>query len=262
MYGDAFRRYYNPVSATWTWERMNLAFDRDQVHFGLHLSSGWMSIEAAIATAWRHRAPGSNAQVRLLDPSRVELTTVAWREEETNDEGGDFRGEVWSPLRWKCSQAVCDERYLISSLGRLMSPYTQRATRGFAAHGTRWAACKGSGLVDLLQASGIMEAGVQLPPRVFEAYSSILSGLDPLEHGDRMGISAKLAWDYCNLAAPLVDPSFGKRLSPDVWKLLQSMRGDPVLGGKLKDLHERVSCRLSVTMEELRFVRTCVLNAS
>ena len=263
--GEAFRRYYNPISKAWTWEAMQIAFNPDQTRIGIHLASGWMSSEQAIATAWLHRAPNSREGVVVLDPAEPDVRNLAWGDPDPLPEEGDFEGETWTNLRWMCGQVRCDNRYQISSHGRLRSPYTGKITRGFAARGTRWAACKGAGLVDLMQAAGLIRAEKHVPERVYLAYCAVSSSTPVAEHARRHALSLKTAWMYYALAAPLVHERevYGKPLvSPDLWRVLTSMRGNPVLGGKLSELHPEVVQRLGgdVSFEELRFARICVVS--
>ena len=70
-----------------------------------------MSVETAIATAWIHRAPGSRAHARVLDPRRaVGIRNLTWGGEECDPEAGDFPGEEWRPLRWACGLAPARAR--------------------------------------------------------------------------------------------------------------------------------------------------------
>ena len=263
--GEVWRRYYNPVSQTFAWEDIPYSLDHEtQSRLGLPLLSRWMSVETAIATAWLHRAPGSRAYIRILDPSNPTLPNLQWGEPEIDPEAGDFGGEEWAPLRWRCGQIPCNVRYQISSHGRLRNPKGE-VTRGFAALGSRWAACKGSGLVNLLQASGLMRAEITLPERIYLAYNSLSSSLPVEDHAKRHKLTWKTASQYYCLAAPYVHDRrlYAKPLvSHDLWKCLETtLRGDPILGGPLKELHPVVTELLGrdVSMEELRFARTCVL---
>ena len=261
--GDVYRRYYNAVTKERTWEEVPFSLDRDGERMGIHIpNAGWMSIETAIATAWLHRAPRSRAHARLVDPSMPDVRGIVWNEPEWNPEGrGDFEGERWKPLRWRCGQVECDTTYDISNLGRLRSG--DRVTRGFAALGTRWAAVRGAGLVDLPAAAGLVQRETPLPPRVYNAYVSLSSHLRPEEHAKREGITVRAAWQYYCLALPLFEGGeVGRQIvSPDVWEVLTTeMGGDPLLCGKLSDLRPAVSRRVGrvVDFDELRFARCCV----
>ena len=101
--------------------------------------------------------------------------------------------------------------------------------------------------------------------RLVRAYRSVSCGVPVAEHARRWNLSSmELAWKHYNLAAPLVRNlrAHGKAIvSDDVWHVLESMRRDPRLGGRLSALHPVVSRRVgrAVDMNELRFARTCVL---
>ena len=264
--GEAFRRYYNPVSQAWgCWEQLEVVLDPEGVHFGFHVDGRWVSCASAIATAWLHRAPHSRAHVRVLDGrAPVDVRNLVWGEpEEPEAPEADEAGETWAPLRWSCGLAPCDARYQISSRARLRAP-SGAVTRGFCAHGTRWAACRGSGLVHLQAAAGLVAREVRVSPRVFAAYQSLSIGVTVDEHARRHGLRPTLAWDYYALAAPLVPKrrALGRRhVSPALWQCLEALRDDPTLGGRLRALHDEVARRLghAVPLEELRFARTCLV---
>jgi hypothetical protein len=258
--GEAYRKYYNPVLREWgEWESVPISLESSgRVGFAL---STWASVEACVAKAWLHKAPGSKAHVRILDPANaLDVRNIAWNEPEHDSEGGDFTGERWKPLRWYCGMVECDVRYQISSHGRLKNPQGG-ITRGFAMYETRWAAVKGCGLVNLMAASGLVRNDVPLQPRVYKAYCSLSSGLHPTEHATRWQLSDKAAWQYYSLAAPLVQGlrAIGHSIvSPELWSALEALQGDPLLGGRLTELHEEMIGE--VPMEELRFARTCILS--
>lgn len=268
--GDAYRRYYNPVARSWgEWEAVPASLDAGEgTRLGYALKAGWMSVETAVATAWRHRAPDSTARARVVDPARaVDARNVAWNEPEDPEDpeggGGMFEGEAWERLRWSCGLAECDGRYEISSHGRLRSPRGE-VTRGFAAFSTRWASVKGAGLVNLLAAAGLVRSEVAIPPRVFNAYRSIAARVSVAKHAQRFRLSPKAAWQYYALAAvhvPDVHVYARDLVAKDVWRLLLSMRGEPVLGGRLTDLMAVVDRRLrrEISFEELRFARVCAV---
>ena len=267
--GTAYRRYYNSQTCAWTWgEALEVALDREtQDRVGYNLPTGWRSLELCIATAWLHRAEGSTRRVRILTSSRPsnDVSNLAWAERP--QEGSvDLEGEeeTWSALHWSIGIIPCDARYSISSRGRLLSPHTGEVTRGFAARGTRWAAVQGAGLVDLNAASGFVRAEGEIPPRTYEAYKALVQGITPAEHARRHGLRTKTAWDYFNVAAPLVPKVhlYGRPLVPEeLWEVLESIRGTSVLGGPLKQLMGEVVAHLGheVTYEELRLARTCLI---
>jgi hypothetical protein len=255
--GQAYRKYYNAVTKTWgPFQPVPIALDASQNRFGIHLYA-WMSLETAIATAWLHRAPDSTARVRsYADPPHV--STIEWGEPEEEEE--EDEEERWRPLRWHCGLVPCDARYKIGDCGRLMNPKGD-ITRGFAALGTRWAAVKGAGLVNLLAAARLTDHEVRVPPRVYRAYIGISNGTRPDQHATRMRIPLKAAWDYYALAAPLIGKAGKKIVNSDLRRVLEAMRNDPRLGGRLLDLHPVVQRRLGrpLALEELRFARTCAL---
>ena len=264
--GSCYRRYWNAVSNKWSaWDTLEPILDHEtQSKLGYTLATCWTSVETCIATAWLHRRPESRAKLRILDPSEPNAKHLQWGEPEDYPEAGDLTGETWMPLRWYCGHVRCDPRYSISSHGRLKSPFTGKVTRGFAARGTRWAAVKGAGLVDLLQASGLTKAEKTIPERLFMAYCSISSGIPVKEHAQRNNLTVNTAWAYYNQAIPLVENRklYGKQhVNPDVWLCLELMHGKPLLGGKLSELQLHVSKMLKrddVPFEEVRFARTCL----
>lgn len=271
--GEGFRRYWNPVTQRWgKWERLDPSLDQERERNGQYvggervgytLANGWMSNEQAIATAWLHRAPDSRAQVMVMDRASPDASNLAWGEPEDDPEAGEFAGERWSALRWCIGLVPCDGQYQISSHGRLRNPHG-RITRGFAALGSRWAACKGSGLVNLLMAAGLVRMEKVLPKRLYHAYCSISAGVPVTDHAKRHRLTLNTAWAYYNSAAPMVEKlcHYGKvQVSEDLWKVLKSMETEPLLGGKLSDLHPEVTRRLGreIPMEELRFARTCLV---
>ena len=268
--GACYRRYYNPVARAWgEFELLPASLDHaTQQRLGFQLATGWASVETCIATAWLHRAPDSRARV-LGAPGALgalgapDVRSLAWAEGEEDPEAGEFGGETWAPLRWRCGAVECDARYRISSHGRLRNP-RGGVTRGFAAHGSRWAACRGAGLVDLWQASGLARAERAVPERHYLAYVSLSAGVPPHEHARRHGLSVRTAWAYFQVAAPLVDRrrALGRALvDADLWRALAAMAGDERLGGRLAPLHAAVRRRLGrdVDFDELRFARTCLV---
>ena len=264
--GASYRKYWNMVTKKWSpFESMFISFDQDtQTRIGIKLPSGWMSTEMTIATGWLHRAPGSGARVQIFDPSSVHLRTIAWGGQERNPENGCFDDETWKRLSWDCGAVKCTGEYWISSHGRLKNPKGD-ITSGFAAKGSRWAAVKGCGLVNLLQASCVLKATKRVPKRLYDAFISISNGVQAEEHAMRYNISTKLAWDYYNHSVPLLQNDkkrFGKKLVPsDLWRVLEEMRGNPILGGKLLDLHPIVTHHLGtdISFDELRFARACIV---
>tara|TARA_B110001452_G_C15231436_1_gene426553 strand:+ start:867 stop:1796 length:930 start_codon:yes stop_codon:yes gene_type:complete len=274
-HGDAFRRYFNAVSHTWSdWEVVPTSLDADCVRSGYAFAAtGWMSVEQAIATAWQHRAPDSTARVRVVDLIRpLDATNVVWgvaqeeeEDAEADPEGGDFEGETWETLEWCCGLVLCNPQYQVSSHGRLKSP-NRDVTRGFAFFGTRWASVRGAGLVNLPAAAGLVRVEVAPAPRVLKAYRSICARVGADQHAKRFDVSVRAAWSYYALAAVLVPDVHvyaPDLVTKDLWRLLLRMRRDAeaVVGGKLTDLQAEVSRRLrrEVSFEELRFARICAV---
>jgi hypothetical protein len=259
--GRAFRRYVDAVTEIISWEPIPMSVDAEtQMRIGMHVSGTWMSNTTAIATAWLYRNPLSQTRVRVLDPAVPDVLNLAWGDPEINPEAGaEFKNETWKPLKWKIGPVQCDAKYRISSLGRLKNP-VGKITRGHAAHKTRWAAVKGVGLVDLKEASSLNPKKT-VSPRVHAAVLALYDGVPVAEHALWQRISLKLAWQYYCLAIALVqDRKIGRtQISPDLWRLLQDMCGDSVLGGKLTELQIVVSTTLSrnISFEELRFARIC-----
>jgi hypothetical protein len=102
----------------------------------------------------------------------------------------------------------------------------------------------------------------KVAPRVQKAVIAIYNSVSVSKHAIYEEISVGTAWQYYNLAIALI-PKRGdlgeKHVSSDVWSLTQNMAGDPVLTGKLTELHADVCNSLGriVSWEELRFARTC-----
>ena len=252
--GAAYRRYYNPHTQSVTWQLMPLAEDAEGA-LGYHIH-GLVPLARAIARAWLH----GSGPVFHVEGEPLDVMNVTFTKEEEAVVALDDEEETWRPLRWACGLVPCPNGYHISSLGRLRSPQGE-ATYGFAALGTRWAAVKGAGLVDLHAAAGLARAEVHVPPRVYEAYLALVGGDAPEEHARRVGISVKVAWDYYNLAAPLVPRlrSYVEHLvTPNLWSVLDALRGTSVLGGPLKKLRDTAQEHLDVSFEELRLARTAL----
>ena len=254
--GDAWRRYYNQPAKTWAWERMPHALDAEQRRLGIHTAHGWLSVQNAIATAWLHRAPGSKAHVVITDPSRpIDVRNLRWGDEEEEDlELED--DNTWAPLDWHCGLAPCDARYQISPRGLLKSP-DGRVTRGFYAHGTRWAAVRGAGLVDLYAAAS-STVRVQLAPRLFAAYRALMDDVSVHDFAHRENLTVTTAWAYFAQVARYIPREKAKvHVAFDLWVLLLSLQRDPLHGGPLKPLHATLSAQLrrDVSFEELRFAR-------
>jgi hypothetical protein len=109
---------------------------------------------------------------------------LKWGENETVDDGAAsaIKGERWHALKWRAGLIPTDSRYEISTHGRLRSPYTKRATRGFWANGTRWAATRNGPLVNLWVAAGLAEQ--RLAPSLQQALDAFMTGHSPQELAD------------------------------------------------------------------------------
>ena len=258
-HGTAYRRYMSSRGFT-SWELLPLTEEPESGRFGYHLP-GFVAIETALATAFHPRAPGSRRRAYVLDPSaELHASNVAWRDPEVVvlDDDDD---ETWQPLRWRIGIASCDGLgFDISSRGRLR--HGRAVTRGFAAHGTRWAATP-VGLVDLLAAAQLQRHVVRLAPRLAAAYRSFSAGIPPEAHADLVGLS-HAAWSYYATVAPYV--ARRRRLArewvdEDVWQALEDLRGDPFLEGRLAELKAHVDAVVGrdVPFEHLRLARLCLL---
>ena len=260
--GNAFRVYRNPVDGSQSWVRLYPALDAHEERLGLYLPS-WTSLEHAIALAWRRRLPGSRAHVRVVDSRQPpHATNVRWgHEEEVVPEPSHLQGEKWSPLRWSCGLAKCSKQYEISSFGRLRNPRGE-ATAGFFYKGSRWAACRGAGLVNLSAAAHLQNRTLFLAPREMRAYQALTSGLTPPQYAVAANLPETLAWTYCACAAMHVRDA-QKLVARDLCAELLMMRDlrDPLLGGKLTELHAIIAPRLRRPLEygELRFSRVAVI---
>ena len=262
--GSPWRRYLNPIDGSHEWTRMDLAFDANDERVGLHLP-GFTSVETAICLAWRRRFPGSRAHVRSVDPrAPPHADTLRWGEEEDGAEGPkEIPGETWAPLQWVCGGlARCSPLYSISNFGRLRSPHTGKVTCGFAFQTARYAACQGVGLVNLTVAAGLKRLAVRLAPREMKAYRALVSGMSPPEYAKatRPVMPLPRAWTVCSCVAPHV-PQVRRLVAPDLRRALDSLRGDPVLGRRLTELHPIVAplLRRELDIGELRFARVAML---
>ena len=120
--GVVRRRYLNAVSSTWNWgEPFPLTLSGDG-RVGIFVDH-WMGLERVIALAWRCRAPESQSSVSILPNKPCRAKHVRWAAEEDGEEVVDVTGEKWKALDWYCGIARCDRQYLISTKGRLKSPF-------------------------------------------------------------------------------------------------------------------------------------------
>ena len=252
--GRARRRWYNLSTRKWSWDEDPLPYVFRENRVGLHLD-GWISIERALALAWRKRAPDSSSRVLAFEP--LSKDNVRWMEEETDEgKGSDGGRETWRPLRWYCGAVRCDTRYEISNKGRLRSPHSGEVTGGFWFADRRFAAVKGAGLVDITSASGFGREPV--PLYLAQAVDALLAGAHPRDLAAAALVQESTAWCYFSRAAQqlalcdlqrLIPPLISKRL----WKALLALRGTPVLGASLKELAQALP--FEVPFEQLRLAR-------
>ena len=264
--GVARRRYYNPMTSKWTWEDpLPLTLSEDG-RVGL-LVHHWMSLERAVAMAWRCRAPDSKPGVHVLPDKPCRARFVRWDEEEESEDPGSIPGEKWKPLEWFCGIVRCNKRYQISNFGRLKSPLTGFVTRGHFYDGQRWAACKDAGLVQLDTAAKLLENVIYLPPYLAQARQALITGHTPAELA-ALGVEDSTAWNYFCRAAETVSTSELLRLVPklvpgDLWKALQQIK-DERLGGPLKELFRALQTKIphldEASMSQLRLARLALVS--
>lgn len=281
--GDVFRRRWDPLSKAWAWEDdaaaagAPLSMQQDSGRMGVYNPSGWfMSLETVIATAWRRRAEGSSARVRLLAGKPLHARYLRWRREEAEREQQEDEQERWRALKWTIGPVVCDPRYQISSRGRLRAP-DGRVTRGLYFRGRRWAAVADCGLVDLGAASGTQSQSVP-PPRIRRALDAMATYHTPIDLAAQAGIKRTTAWAYyCEAVTwakrAVVKRTWRRLVAPDLVKAIKKLlrqRDHVVFNAPLTELMAAVRQLLSpdsafVTAAEeqayamLRFARTaCV----
>ena len=266
--GVVRRRYFNAVSSTWTWgEPFPLTLSGDG-RVGIFVDH-WMSLERVIALAWRCCAPESQSSVSILPNKPCRAKHVRWAAEEDGEEVVDATREKWKALDWYCGIARCDRQYLISTKGRLKSPFTGAITRGHIYEGQRWAAVKHAGLVPLDTAARLRRDVVYIPPYLAQARQALLTGHTPAELAE-LGVATSTAWNYFCRAAEMVNTAELLRLVPrlvskELWKALQQVQDDR-LGGPLKALMEAVKERLprdpgddDETWSQLRIARLALV---
>lgn len=275
--GTVLRRYFNPVDRTFVFssEPIELAME-ESGRIGLHLTGRFVPIETIICSAWRTRKMNSSAPVQRVGPRReIAARYLRWGEEEGAEvEQRPLEEEIWAPLRYMCGIVSCDGRgYWISNTGRLRNP-GGHITRGFAFAGSRYAAAKGCGLVDLYVAAGIHDAPEVQPPCIRNALNALMSGDGPDAVRPVTNATLKSVWCYFSRAVEWADPSDLKmvwtRLVPDeLVRVLKRLKreADPLWGGSLTNLMPIVSERLpahsdfhsdDLRFEKLRFARACI----
>ena len=281
--GVARRKWWNAVQRRWHWDTHPLPFIVADGRAGIH-APGWMSIERAIAMAWRLRIPESVhsidevVRVQLADAvddassvdGGLSASTLRWaEEEEEEEEEGSLPKETWKPLRWRVGAVLVTKGYSISNLGRLRD-LRRRVTRGAWVFGRRWASVPLAGLVDLYEAAGI-DGGIPLPLSIRQARGAILANATPSDLVRATGIHETTAWSYFCRAAVHVDGAtlrlrVRSLVDPLLWEAVQRLRGQAVLGGSLSDLWDVVAPRLTPqlrrdahVMSMLRLTRTSAI---
>ena len=258
--GRARRRWYNLSTRKWSWDADPLPYAFSANRVGLHVD-GWISIERAIALAWRRRLPDSSTRVLAWEP--LSADNMRWAEEETGEaEGSDGGRETWRPLRWYCGAVRCDTRYEISNKGRLRSPHSGEVTGGFWFADRRFAAVKGAGLVDITSASGFGREPV--PPYLAQAVDALLAGAHPRDLAAAALVEESTAWTYFCRAAQQLALCDLQRLVPrlvskKLWRALQALRGRAVLGASLKELADALE--FEVPLSELRLARMAIVGS-
>ena len=268
-------RQYNAVTGAWAWGH-ELPLVLEDGRAGYITKDGWRSVDAVIAQAWLPRMPGSRLRekvtVRLVDGSdvaseaRPRVEELEWDAPDVPDDA-PRKGEKWRPLRWRCGLIPVDTRYQISNQGRLKSPFTGAVTEGFAAHGTRWAGVRESGLlVDILAAAGLQEE--RIPPAIRMAREALLSGYTPTDLADAAGIQESTAWKNTCVAAQGVRGDQLRKVVPTLvgqrlWRAVVALQGSAVLGGSLTDLVAVLGKRdkglANVDMSAVRLARLAVV---
>ena len=268
--GRLKRRFFNPINRSFTWEDVELIEDNDRM--GIRMQQGhFLPIETIIALAWRKREPDTATRV-IVPPQGATAKTVRWLREEGEDL--EHRGETWKPLKYTLGLIPVNKEYLISSHGRLKSPFQggNHITNGFWWDNERWAAVKGAGLISLTRASS-NERGAALQPALQSAIDCLMSGHTPEEFAQDRGIQQGSAWTYFCSAVPHIKEKAelrrrGIELVPaNLWRLLKSMKKneDAILGGRLSDLIVTCERKLDSFIDEefkfeyLRFARSILL---
>ena len=137
-----------------------------------------------------------------------------------------------------------------------------------------WGGVKGSGLVDLLAASGFKPDTPNARPYIRLAMNCIVTGHTTKDLSKDAGVEMSTAWSYFSQSAPFLKPWDLQRVGPnlisrDVWSILHTLQSEnnSSLGGTLKELLPIVESRLPSDSEfiknpyklsELRFGRLCI----
>jgi hypothetical protein len=128
------------------------------------------------------RAEESASAIYNARPAEaIHAKHLSWDVSEQHSSESPIReGETWHQLKgahsWRCGVVHCGEAgYEISNRGRLKSP-SGDVTSGFYFDGRRWAAVKGSGLVDLTTCARLRKNVVYLPPAIKHSTDALGSG--------------------------------------------------------------------------------------
>ena len=278
--GQFWRRFYNAVSGEWHWDGEGSVeyVEDEEGRMGVYLDRGWTPIEVAVALAWLHRAPETPMRVTVKEGKPMHTKYIKWVEPEHHEERGPIRGETWKPLKVRCGVVPCPTGYMISSEGRLRNPNGE-VTSGYwyegIAGGTRLAAVRDCGLVDLWIAAKLIPNAVYLQPRLKMTADAMMSGHSPADLARHASIQLDTAWCYFRQVAEHVPVSRLRDIAPTLvdkhlWQLLLDMKaqGDERLGEQLNPLMEIVQdtlparsafWRVHGQMGMLGFARLCVL---
>ena len=266
--GACYRKFYNPITEEWTWEEDMVVYIEDvDGRVGLNLPY-FIPIHTLICMAWRSRVPYSQTKVHVKGNRDAVATHLSWEEEEEKEPIEEFGDEEWKPLRHKCGMVKCDNRYEISNYGRLRNRHGE-ITCGFWCYGCMWAAVKHCGLLNITEACSRRR---ELQGHVLDVRNMMMRGYTPEEHAFAKGVKESTSWAHFNKASQFIKGHELRKVaeglvSPELWRVLQRLkrRENPVLGGPLKALMEKVLEKLPEFEEEeygydqLRLARTSLV---
>ncbi|MDC0525422.1 hypothetical protein OAO87_00390 [bacterium] len=253
-----YRRQLNSATGDVTWKPITLTLrttSNGKQEFGIP-TPGFLNELNLLATAWRHKKPGSTARALLIDPNQgLHASNVRWKDEEDDPEVGYFENEQWRRL----DNGI--QGYLISTHGRLYSQQSNQVTRGFYHKGGFWAGVKrNDGTAMLVKLTG---GAASLPPALERARDAFAEGIPPWHYADANGIKEATAWGYYVKAALHVPD---KRevaedfVDPDVWSAVRDLP-DEIRLGPLTDVRAQVEETVghAVDRNELILSRLCLL---
>jgi len=208
----------------------------------------FVRVEKAIALAWRHRAPESSP--RVVCNGDATSRNVRWKEEESNEEEDRISGEKWSKVRYNIGLVPVDQKYEISSYGRLKAP-DGSVTSGFwhsnfgTPGGTRYAATN-AGLLNLHVVAKLISGHIYMPRCKLNACIAMIDGdQTPAQYAARKGIALTTAWFYLNQTAIHAPPRKVRKVAErlvawDCWALLNQMfiDEDPAFDRELSCLRD------------------------